>query len=196
MIGRLAPLRRCWWSLVATALCTASIACSGALGWSDADRAFVAGMLPHHHLGMMLMEDGTIRSSDVRLRRLVFEMSGYHSSESNLLDRWAAEHDIDAATVFPGDLPASDLGRLESLEGVEYDTWWLDLMIRHHLGAVAMADDVLARGTVDDVQRLADDVRRVQAGEIDAMEELLGSMCADVATDPMPSACAAQGFAP
>ena len=182
---------RCALALIAGLLMTG---CSGAPRWNEADRAFVAGMLPHHHLGMALVHEATVDSNDVRLRRLVFEMSGYHSSELGALERWADEQRIDEWTMFPGQLPVSDLALLETLDGIEHDIWWLDLMIRHHEGAVAMADVVVAQGSADDVQRLALDVRRVQAAEIEAMEELLGSMCGEVGVAP--ATCAQRGDAP
>lgn len=178
--------------VLGVALLTAG--CSGSSEWNEADRAFVAGMLPHHHLGMELVEEATVDSADVRLRRLVFEMSGYHGSEVGLLERWAVEQRIDEWEVFPGGLPASDLALLDTLTGIEHDVWWLDLMIRHHEGAVAMADRVVAQGAADPVRRLALDVRRVQAAEIETMEELLGSMCGDVAVGLASVTCAQRGL--
>jgi len=136
-------------------------------------------MIPHHHLGMRLIDDATQRSGDVRLRRLVFEMTGYHHSETELLEAWSAAHDIEAASPFPGDLPEPDLARLDSLQGVEHDIWWLDLMIRHHRGALEIADAQIAGGRVAPAREMAISVRRVQSGEIEQMETLRDSLCAE-----------------
>ena len=147
--------------------------------WTETDRAFVARMIPHHHLGMTLVDEATVNSDDVRLRRLVFEMSGYHQSELDRLMEWADSHGIDAAGDFPGHLPDDDIAALASLDGAEHDIWWLDLMLRHHRGAVQMADAELASGQIDEVRDLADTVRRVQSDEIEQMDGLRRALCAE-----------------
>lgn len=136
-------------------------------------------MIPHHHLGMRLIDDATQRSTDVRLRRLVFEMTGYHRSETEMLDEWAAEHDIDGANSFPGSLPPEDLDRLAVSNGAEHDIWWLSLMIRHHRGALEIADAQTTGGGVRAVREMAISVYRVQAAEIVQMEQLRDSLCAE-----------------
>jgi len=100
---------------------------------------------------MRIIDDATQRSGDVRLRRLVFEMTGYHHSETTTLEEWSAEHDI----------------------------WWLDLMIRHHRGALEIADAQIAAGGVAAAREMAISVRRVQSGEIEHMETLRDSLCAE-----------------
>lgn len=153
--------------------------CSGSSRWSEADRAFVARMLPHHHLGMTLIEEATVHSSDVRLRRLVFEMGGYHGSEVATLTQWADQHAIDSAADFPGDLEPARVAELPQLGGEEHDIDWLDLMIRHHRGALTIADDAIGHGQQPDVRQLAGEVRRVQSDEIAAMEDLRTALCLD-----------------
>jgi hypothetical protein len=166
-------------------------ACGGdnAARWTDIDRAFVQEMLPHHHLGMALVDDATLHASDVRLRRLVFEMSGYHSSELHTLERWVAEQRLQPAEQFPGSLSDADLTRLRALDGPPHDIWWLALMIRHHRGAVQIADRTIAGSAVDEVRELAVTVREVQASEILEMAELLRALCADAAEQVPTEGC-------
>ena len=147
--------------------------------WSTADDTFVAQMIPHHHLGMTLIDEATRRSGDVRLRHLVFEMNSYHMSDLEVLEGWASDRSIAHASEFPGDLPASDVESLSDYEGVSHDIVWLDLMIRHHSGALTIADAELAGGTVPEAIDLATETRRVQAAEIDTMRALLGELCAE-----------------
>jgi len=148
--------------------------------WQGADRAFVAAMIPHHHLGMTLVDEATLRSYDVRLRRLVFEMAGYHASELDTLERWSDAQGIAPLADFPGKVPAAEVSQLADLDTVAHDIWWLDLMIRHHRGAVELADDVLTDGGVTAVRSLASTVRRVQSAEIDQMEDLRRTLCSQI----------------
>jgi uncharacterized protein (DUF305 family) len=50
---------------------------------------------------------------------------------------------------------------------------WLEMMIRHHEGAVAMAETVRASGSNADVLGLAEQVITTQQGEIEEMQALL-----------------------
>ena len=144
---------------------------------NDADRSFVAQLISHHHLGMELVDEATVHSSDVRLRRLVFDMSGSHA------DRWR----VTAATDFPGDLAAASVDRLAVLTGADHDTWWLHLMIEHHRGALALAATQLGSGQVRAVIDLARTVQTVQSREVTAMEQLLSEFCGET---PVAAGCA------
>ena len=53
---------------------------------------------------------------------------------------------------------------------------FLELMIEHHRGAVAMAQDALNEGQHPEVQELAEQVVTDQEAEITEMEELLDSL--------------------
>lgn len=152
----------------------------GTSSWSDADRAFVAQLIPHHHLGMTLTDLAAQRSADVRLRRLVFEMSGYHRGELGVLEDWARSRNITGSTSFPGDIAASEIDELEGSTGSDFDRYWLDVMIRHHEGALDIAAAQLASGTVAEASELAHAVTRVQSAELETMERLLGDLCSGV----------------
>jgi len=174
------------WSAVAIVSLLVLVGCSGSEQgnaasdeWTSVDETFVATMIPHHHLGMTLIDEATRRSGDVRLRHLVFEMSSYHMSDLELLHEWSSERSIPHASEFPGDLPASEVQSLADYEGLSHDIVWLDLMIRHHVGAVSIADATIAAGSVAELGRLATETRRVQSAEIDTMKALLGELCAE-----------------
>jgi uncharacterized protein (DUF305 family) len=50
---------------------------------------------------------------------------------------------------------------------------WLEMMIRHHEGAVAMASTVKASGSNADVLGLAEQIITTQRAEIEEMQALL-----------------------
>lgn len=134
-------------------------------------------MLPHHHLGMVLNDLAAQHSSDVRLRRLVFEMTGYHSSEVELLGSWADEHDVEAASEFRGRIPDDELASLRASRGAEFDLKWLDLMIRHHRGALEIAAAQTESGAAEELRELAESVLKIQGAEVVSMQELMTSLC-------------------
>lgn len=62
---------------------------------------------------------------------------------------------------------------LGTLTGAEFDRAWAEMMIRHHEGAIVMAQAVLESGANPDVELLADQIIAAQQAEIDQMRALL-----------------------
>jgi uncharacterized protein (DUF305 family) len=148
--------------------------CASAPAGNATDRAFVAQMVPHHQLGVALLDEGARRVQDVRLRRLVFAMSAYHHHEldalTEQLDAWSASQ----AAVFPGQV---DAARLDGLSGRDYDVAWLAAMIEHHEGAVTLAEDHIAAGELAWLRDLAGRTLTVQRRDLDAMGALADEFC-------------------
>jgi uncharacterized protein (DUF305 family) len=75
--------------------------------------------------------------------------------------------------VMPGMASLDDLAELRSLQGVEAEKLFLNLMTAHHLGGVEMAEAVLARSDEKVVRSLATSIVNSQTGEIAYMKTLL-----------------------
>jgi uncharacterized protein (DUF305 family) len=73
----------------------------------------------------------------------------------------------------PGLATSEQIAELRSLEGVEAERMFLELMIEHHRGAVEMAEAVLARSDYPVVVSLAEAIVRSQESEIGLMEDML-----------------------
>jgi uncharacterized protein (DUF305 family) len=73
----------------------------------------------------------------------------------------------------PGLATPEQIEELQSLEGVEAERMFLELMIAHHQGAVEMAEAVLARSDHPVVVSLAESIVASQASEIALMEDML-----------------------
>jgi uncharacterized protein (DUF305 family) len=156
--------------LAAPTLAIAS-ACSGEPGPNAADRAFVRDAALHHELGEVLITIAETRSSDVRLRRLVFEQGAYHGPELHRLQRWADEWGVTTAETdsFPGELPDATIAALRIADGPAFDALWLDAMIEHHRGFLQIAE-AAERGAL--VAAFAAPIATVQRTQIDQMQSL------------------------
>ena len=141
---------------------------------TDVERLFVAEMIPHHHLGMEMIDQATRRVNDTRVRRLVFEMSTYHQSELDQLHDWAEDWNVVSAEEFPGRITPDRLAELGTLSGTDYDRRWLEVMIEHHEGAIDIAQRQMDAGSDDAVIEMAESVREMQTKDIEAMSSLLG----------------------
>lgn len=65
---------------------------------------------------------------------------------------------------------------LNSAIGAELDTLFVKLMIRHHEGAITMAEDVVSSGKNADVIDLAKNIIAAQKAEITKMNDLLPTL--------------------
>jgi uncharacterized protein (DUF305 family) len=76
----------------------------------------------------------------------------------------------------PGMLTAAELEELGTARGAAFDRRFLELMIRHHEGALSMVADLLKTPRAAqqvDVNVFANEVRLVQTAEIDLMRQML-----------------------
>lgn len=83
----------------------------------------------------------------------------------------------------PGMISAAEMARLAASSGSDFDAMFLQLMIKHHQGAVTMVDDLLAQaGSAQDpvLFEFASEVKTEQNIEIGRMT----SMLAGLSTDP------------
>ena len=72
-----------------------------------------------------------------------------------------------------GMMSDEDMANLAETRGTDFDAMWLQMMIAHHQGALAMADEVLATTADPKVTALAKAVVKGQQAEIDTMQQLL-----------------------
>jgi uncharacterized protein (DUF305 family) len=78
--------------------------------------------------------------------------------------------------AMPGMLTAEEMARLGGAAGAEFDRLFLELMIKHHTGALRMVDDLLAApGAAQDAElsAFASDVDADQRAEIARLAMLL-----------------------
>jgi uncharacterized protein (DUF305 family) len=73
-----------------------------------------------------------------------------------------------------GMVDEATMKRLATLKGAEFDTLWLQSMIGHHEGAIAMANTEIADGANPDAKALAEQIVTAQKAEIDQMKQMLG----------------------
>jgi uncharacterized protein (DUF305 family) len=70
---------------------------------------------------------------------------------------------------------AEQLAALKAASGPAFDKMFLELMTRHHEGAVTMAADLLQTGSDVFVEEMAQDVISTQQKEIGQMKAMLGA---------------------
>lgn len=153
-------------------------------GVNDADVDFAKGMIPHHEQAVQMSELVPDRSSDPAVIELAAAISKAQEPEIETMQRFLTEWTGSAATGHEGhDMGAmgmqgmvdgATMKRLGTLKGAEFDTLWLQSMIGHHEGAIAMANTEIADGADADAKDLAAEIVKTQQAEIDQMKQMLG----------------------
>jgi uncharacterized protein (DUF305 family) len=161
-------------------------------GYTDADVAFVQGMIPHHAQALVMTDLVADRAARTDLSLLAERMDVSQRDEIALMERWledrgedvpdaSAGHHHGDGELMPGMLTDDDLARLEAASGRAFDELFLQYMIRHHEGAVMMVAELLSSddgGQESDVFRLAQHIDSDQNTEIARMKSLLAEIAA------------------
>jgi uncharacterized protein (DUF305 family) len=84
--------------------------------------------------------------------------------------------ELSADGRMPGMASDAELTRLNTLTGKDFDILFCQLMIRHHLGGIHMAEAVLQESSNSDVVALATSMKEGQQKEITIFNNLLTSM--------------------
>lgn len=145
---------------------------------NDADLEYVRGMIVHHQQAIDMTALAPERAADSRLKGLAARIADAQGPEIGMMNRWLTGHDLPAVNpkdghahgLMPGMASAQDMARLAAATGPEFDRLFIDLMIRHHEGAIQMAGEVQTAGADVRVQEMADDVIAEQTDEIRRMQ--------------------------
>lgn len=149
--------------------------------FNDDDVMFAQMMIPHHEQALEMADialDPTVGAGE-QVRSLAARIKASQEPEietmTGLLVAWgkptAMDESMDHSEMMSGMLTAAELDELGTLSGTVFDSAWLDAMIRHHEGAIDMANDVLAKGTNTSLASLAKEIIAAQQAEIAEMSQ-------------------------
>jgi uncharacterized protein (DUF305 family) len=143
-------------------------------GRAAEDAAWMRRMGAHHAQGITLARLAEAQAQDTRLRNLARLMMATQAGDIAVLDGWhrgwfgsplpratAADH-----AGMPGMLGEAEVAGLDATEGPAFDTAFILRMTRHHLGAVAMADEALRTAGDPRLRLMGHALRHAQRGEI------------------------------
>jgi uncharacterized protein (DUF305 family) len=155
-------------------------------------------MIPHHAQALTMTAMVADRASSPDLPLMAERMDVSQRDEIRLMEQWLEDrgedvpdasgdhgHGDGAAELMPGMLTDDELAQLEQATGPEFDTLFLQYMIRHHEGARVMVADLLSGegggGQEPEVFQLAQHIDSDQSIEIARMKALLAQFAASPA---------------
>ncbi|MGW7287493.1 DUF305 domain-containing protein [Streptomyces sp. NPDC054847] len=187
---------------VASAGSSGSAAADRTPAGASADAGFARDMSVHHQQAVEMSFIVRDRTKDEEVRRLAYDIANTQANQRGMmlgwLDLWGlpkvdadAEpmgwmasggsshgahgggHRAEDGSLMAGMASRADLERLGRLSGKEAEVLYLQLMIIHHNGGIAMAKGCVEQCTVEVERDLAQGMVDAQASEVELMVDLL-----------------------
>ncbi|MGO4444256.1 DUF305 domain-containing protein [Mycobacterium sp. 2YAF39] len=160
-------------------------------GFNAQDHEFATMMIPHHQQAIELAGMVSDRSTDPDLIALAAKISAEQDPEIKALRvflvQWDENPDDNTSQggddgghggdgghgAMAGMVDEATMAKLQTLNGAEFETLWLQSMISHHQGAIDMAEAEVANGQNIDIKRMAQTMIDTQQAEITQMNQML-----------------------
>ena len=159
--------------LLALVLLALTTSCATNSEFSGEDLMFAQMMIPHHEQAIEMSDLALQNSNNAVIRDLATKISGEQAPEIALMKSWSdSQMGSQMGHMMNGRLSDDEIRELEKAQGAEFDRLFLEGMIKHHEGAIDMAEDV-KDSTNQEVAKLAKSIISSQRAEIEYMKELL-----------------------
>ncbi|MBO1032286.1 DUF305 domain-containing protein [Tessaracoccus sp. SD287] len=142
------------------------------------DVMFAQMMIPHHQQAIEMADIALAKTSaSQQVRDLATEIKAAQDPEITTMEGWLQDWGVSGAPATMdhgsgGMMTKSEMDALQAAEGAEFDRQWVSLMIKHHEGAVTMAEQVLTTTQNPEVKALAEAVVKTQTEEIARMKAM------------------------
>ena len=151
------------------------------------DLGFARDMTTHHAQAVEMSEIVHRRSTDPAVSYLAFDVLSTQQGQIGImtgwLDLWREPQRSDEPPMLwmghvqkgpmPGMATREEIRSLNTLPLAEMTEQYLRLMIRHHRGAIGMAQFAAENAGTQDIATLADNMDAGQSAEIDLMQDML-----------------------
>lgn len=137
---------------------------------------FAQMMIPHHKQAISISETALKKSQSQSILKLSRQIKAAQSSEISQMTYWLkatnSSMTMDHDMKMSGMLTVKELALLKSLTGSEFDRKFLQLMIKHHQGALEMID-LISDSKNAEAKALSRAINSAQSKEITSMQQLL-----------------------
>ena len=153
-----------------------------AQGHNDADVAFVQGMIPHHRQAVDMADLVIEKGERAEVKDLARRIRDAQGPEIQTMEGWMrdwgvsaqGEHGTEQHGGTEGGMADAEMREVMPASGTQLDRMFLEAMIRHHEGAVDMAQAEVGNGRFGPAKELARRIIATQNAEIAEMRRLLG----------------------
>jgi uncharacterized protein (DUF305 family) len=155
---------------------------------NDADVTFAQSMIPHHQQALEMASMAETKASNAQVKTLASKIKEAQGPEieemTTLLQNWGVAMSMPSGEAhggmpgmgsMPGMMTAEEMTKFAAATGAGFDRMFLEMMIRHHQGAIEMAKTEQQQGADPAAKALAKSIEQDQATEIAEMQKLLNS---------------------
>ncbi len=135
-------------------------------------KSFAEAMVPHHQQAIDISEFAASNTSNADILAIAEKIIGEQAPEIDKMTVWLEGKSVDYSMMMDGMLSPAQVAELKSAKESEFDQLYVEYMIQHHEGAVAMAADALG---IDDpeLSEFANTIIVTQSAEIEELLALL-----------------------
>lgn len=138
------------------------------------DLQFIDSLTKHHQMAIDMATMGAPKFEHQQLKDAAKKMIADQSKEIEQLRAWRDQWYPGAAPAENMQMPGMssmnmDMSHMQSMSGHALDLMFIDMMIPHHEGGLAMGKDALAKAEHPEIKDLAQKMTEMQAKEIDQM---------------------------
>ncbi len=161
-----------------------------------ADVAFATGMIPHHGQAITMADMATSKATNPQVQTLAAAIKTAQGPEITTMSGWltgwgqpvpsttggqdmagmGTGSNMGGMSGEAGMMSEQEMQQLSATTGAQFDRMWLQMMIKHHQGAVTMARTEVGNGQHPDAKQLAQRIIAAQNTEIATMTALLPSI--------------------
>jgi uncharacterized protein (DUF305 family) len=152
----------------------ASSSPDGSNSYSAQDIMFAEMMIPHHEQAIEMAELAVANTTNPDILTLAEQIRAAQEPEIDLMKSWPGVDSMGhAGHTMTGMLDENEIKMLRASTGADFDRLFLEGMIKHHEGAIDMAEAVIDSKNPE-VANLATAIISAQKAEIEEMKALLG----------------------
>jgi uncharacterized protein (DUF305 family) len=147
--------------------------------FNQADVEFVQGMIPHHQQAVEMAELALKQTTNPRVVELAEQIKAAQDPEIQTMRQWLQTWGQPESMATEGHggmsgmMSEGEMAELAHHTGTDFDRMFLEMMVRHHNGAITMAQAVKREGKSTETLALADAIIAAQQAEIATMESWL-----------------------
>ena len=152
---------------------------------NDHDVQFAQEMIAHHQQALDMAKMVPGKSTNPKVTDLAKRIEGAQDPEIKTMTAWLSTWGASpTASSMPGMdhgsmgsgngmMTAEEMTKLGQTTGAAFDKMWMEMMIKHHEGAITMAKTHIEKGSNADSKKLAQEIITAQQAEITEMQGLL-----------------------
>jgi uncharacterized protein (DUF305 family) len=156
-----------------------------------ADVVFASMMIPHHAQAVSMADTALKQATNPTVKALASKIKEAQGPEIERMSGWLTSWGAPVPATGDGSemsgmegmegmgdqtggmMSAKEISDLNKATGPAFDRMWLQMMVKHHQGAIVMAKTAVDQGTNPETKKLAKSIIEGQSAEIAEMNSIL-----------------------